>query len=82
MPRCARANAAARRFPGPRPSAVARTKVLDDALVAAIADGIEQLVILGAGYDSRAYRLQGCARLRVCEFPRLDPVEFTGEVFD
>ena len=24
----------------------------------------------------------GCARLRVCEFPRLDPVEFTGEVFD
>ena len=24
----------------------------------------------------------GCARLRVCEFPRVDPVEFTGEVFD
>lgn len=24
----------------------------------------------------------GCARLRVCEFPRLDPVEFTGEIFD
>ncbi len=24
----------------------------------------------------------GCARLRVCEFPRLDPAEFTGEVFD
>ncbi len=24
----------------------------------------------------------GCARLRVCEFPRIDPVEFTGEVFD
>jgi hypothetical protein len=24
----------------------------------------------------------GCARLRVCEFPRIDPIEFTGEVFD
>ena len=24
----------------------------------------------------------GCARLRVCEFPRIEPVEFTGEVFD
>jgi methyltransferase (TIGR00027 family) len=50
-----------RRAPGPRPSAVARTKVLDDALVAAIDGGVEQLVILGAGYDSRAYRLPGCA---------------------
>ena len=24
----------------------------------------------------------GCARLRVCEFPRIEPQEFTGEVFD
>jgi methyltransferase (TIGR00027 family) len=60
------------RFPGPRPSAVARTKVLDDALVAAVDDGIEQLVILGAGYDSRPYRLPGCARLRVFEVDHPD----------
>jgi methyltransferase (TIGR00027 family) len=35
---------------------VARTKHYDDYLKTCIEDGIEQLVILGAGYDSRAYR--------------------------
>jgi O-methyltransferase involved in polyketide biosynthesis len=38
---------------------VARTNVLDDAVEAALGRGTEQLVILGAGYDSRAYRLTG-----------------------
>lgn len=61
-----------RRFPGPRPSAVARTRVLDDALVAAVDAGVGQLVILGAGYDSRAYRLPGCASLRVFEVDHPD----------
>ena len=61
-----------RRVPGPRPSAVARTTVLDDALVAAIDGGVEQLVILGAGYDSRAYRLPGCARVDVFEVDHPD----------
>ena len=61
-----------RRVPGPRPSAIVRTRVLDDALVAAVDGGIEQLVILGAGYDSRPYRLPGCARLRVFEVDHPD----------
>jgi methyltransferase (TIGR00027 family) len=64
-----------RRYPGPRPSAIARTKVLDDALVAATAGGVEQLVILGAGYDSRAYRLPGTARLDVFEVDHPDTQE-------
>jgi methyltransferase (TIGR00027 family) len=64
-----------RRYPGPRPSAVARTKVLDDALIDAVAGGAEQLVILGAGYDSRAYRLPGVARLRVFEVDHPDTQE-------
>jgi methyltransferase (TIGR00027 family) len=46
-----------RRWPGPRPSAVVRTRVIDDALTAAMNDGAEQVVILGAGYDTRPYRL-------------------------
>ena len=37
-------------------SVVARTRYIDDYLKQCIDDGIEQLVILGAGYDSRAYR--------------------------
>jgi len=35
---------------------VGRTRYIDDLLNAQIDDGIKQLVILGAGYDSRAYR--------------------------
>ena len=62
-----------RQIPGPRASAVARTKVLDDAVTAAaVAGGIEQLIVLGAGYDSRAYRLPGTQRLRVFEVDHPD----------
>lgn len=46
-----------RRWPGARTSAVARTRLLDDAVCAAFDEGVEQLVILGAGFDSRALRL-------------------------
>jgi methyltransferase (TIGR00027 family) len=46
-----------RRWPGPRLSAVVRTRVIDDALRDAIAAGCRQLVLLGAGYDTRPYRL-------------------------
>jgi methyltransferase (TIGR00027 family) len=35
---------------------VARTRYIDDFLKAQVAQGIKQVVILGAGYDSRAYR--------------------------
>ena len=38
---------------------VARTRHIDEYLKACIDDGIQQLVILGAGYDSRAYRFDG-----------------------
>ena len=69
-----------RRFPGPRLSAVARTKVLDDAVVAAIEGGVEQLVVLGAGYDSRAYRLPGCGRLAVFEVDHPDTQAVKREV--
>jgi methyltransferase (TIGR00027 family) len=56
-----------RRWPGPRPSAVVRTRVIDDALQRALDRGIDQLVLLGAGYDSRPYRLQPAHRVRVFE---------------
>jgi methyltransferase (TIGR00027 family) len=61
-----------RRIPGPRPSAVARTKVLDDAVEVALSRGTRQLVILGAGYDSRAYRLAGASRIQVFEVDHPD----------
>jgi methyltransferase (TIGR00027 family) len=42
--------------PGPRASAIARTMLIDDLICEASA-AIDQLVILGAGYDTRAHRL-------------------------
>jgi methyltransferase (TIGR00027 family) len=45
-----------------------RTRYLDDYLRSCIEDGLEQLVILGAGYDSRAYRFEELkARAKVFE---------------
>jgi methyltransferase (TIGR00027 family) len=61
-----------RRWPGPRPSAVARTKVIDDWLARAIEAGLDQLVVLGAGYDSRALRIPGAERLAVFEVDHPD----------
>jgi methyltransferase (TIGR00027 family) len=57
--------------PGPRASAVARTRLIDDALSRAL-EARRQLVILGAGYDCRAYRLQSLANARVFEVDRPD----------
>ncbi len=47
---------------------VVRCRYMDDYLVSCIEDGIQQLVILGAGYDSRAYRFgQLKGRVKVFE---------------
>ena len=55
------------RWPGPRPSAVVRTRVIDDAVRDAIGAGCAQLVLLGAGYDTRAYRLPQTAGIAAFE---------------
>jgi methyltransferase (TIGR00027 family) len=49
------------RWPGPRLSAVVRTRVIDDAVREALGAGCAQLVLLGAGYDTRPYRLPEAA---------------------
>lgn len=54
-------------FPGLANSAVARVRHFDDVVKASIDDGLEQLVILGAGYDTRAYRIEGLKNTKVFE---------------
>jgi methyltransferase (TIGR00027 family) len=56
-----------RRWPGPRAAVCVRTRYLDDAVRRECADGMEQLVILGAGFDTRPHRLPGLQRVRVFE---------------
>jgi methyltransferase (TIGR00027 family) len=61
-----------RRWPGVRTSVVARTRLIDDAIVKSLGEGFEQLVLLGAGFDSRPYRLRGLERLAVYEVDHPD----------
>src|SRR5262249_28402089 len=55
------------RWPGARTSAVSRTRLFDDAIRRALDEGVRQILLLGAGFDSRAYRLPGIDRARVFE---------------
>jgi methyltransferase (TIGR00027 family) len=52
--------------PGPRASAIARTKLIDD-LIGEASPSIHQLVILGAGYDTRAHRLDCLSHCAIYE---------------
>lgn len=55
------------RWPGARTSGIARTRFIDDACLEALRAGFEQVVILGAGFDARAYRLPDMEKIRVFE---------------
>jgi methyltransferase (TIGR00027 family) len=55
------------RWPGPRAAVAVRTRYLDDAILRALSGGLDQLVILGAGFDARAYRLPGLEAVSVFE---------------
>lgn len=48
-------------------SQVCRTKYIDNSLQAAIENGIEQVVILGAGLDTRPYRIPGRDQIKFFE---------------
>lgn len=46
---------------------ICRTRYIDDAVHTAVSQGIKQLVILGAGFDTRPYRLPGMDGVKVFE---------------
>jgi methyltransferase (TIGR00027 family) len=55
------------RWPGSRTSLIARTRLIDEYVTSGVTAGIPQIVILGAGFDSRAYRIPGAGRARFFE---------------
>ncbi len=61
-----------RRWPGPRAAVCVRTRYFDDAVREACASGLRQLVILGAGFDSRAQRLASLEGVHVFEVDHPD----------
>jgi methyltransferase (TIGR00027 family) len=56
-----------RRMPGTLGAILCRTRYLDDVLRRSLEQGLEQLVILGAGFDTRAYRIANVDQLQVFE---------------
>jgi methyltransferase (TIGR00027 family) len=56
-----------RLVPGARGISVGRTRFIDDALRCALARGVVQLLVLGAGYDTRGLRIEGVERVAVFE---------------
>jgi hypothetical protein len=60
--------------------AVARTRLFDDYLLAAAADGIRQVVLPAAGLDARAFRLQWPDGVRLCELDLPEVLTFQDRV--
>jgi methyltransferase (TIGR00027 family) len=67
--------------PGPRPSAIARTRLIDDE-VTEVAPTVDQIVILGAGYDTRPHRLPCLSSTRVFEVDHPDTQVAKRAVFE
>jgi methyltransferase (TIGR00027 family) len=55
-------------MPGMNGAIVARIRFIDECLAKSLQEGLKQMVIIGAGYDTRAYRIKGVSEaLRVFE---------------
>jgi methyltransferase (TIGR00027 family) len=67
-------------WPGARTSGVARTRLIDDLLGTCVEKGVEQVVILGAGFDSRPYRIPGIHQTVVFEVDHPDTQEMKKQV--
>jgi len=62
-----------RRFPGMNSAIVARTRYFDDIIGESLNNGLEQLVIVGAGFDARAHRIPGLSgNVRIFELDQLE----------
>ncbi len=72
--------ASRRRRLGVAYSIVIRTKFLDDLLEQACAAGVRQVVLLGAGMDSRAFRMDWPEDTRLFEVDTAEPLDFKASV--
>lgn len=61
------ANIIQRKIPGALASGIARTRYIDDLLLQTVQHGVQQVIILGAGFDTRALRLPFLKQLPVIE---------------
>jgi len=62
-------------------SGIARTKYIDDLLEAAIKEGSRQVIILGAGFDTRSIRLDFLKNILIIEIDHPDTSNFKLAIF-
>jgi methyltransferase (TIGR00027 family) len=60
------------RMPGSLASGIARTRLIDDLLESGVRQGIRQVIILGAGFDTRSLRLGSLGAANVIEIDHPD----------
>jgi methyltransferase (TIGR00027 family) len=65
-----------KRLPGGYSAGLARTKLIDELLEETIRNGVEQVIILGAGFDTRALRLKFLDAVPVIEIDHPDTSNF------
>ena len=69
------------KIPGALSSGIARTKYIDELLKTAVSKGVEQVIILGAGFDTRAIRLDFLKSVPVIEIDHPNTSNFKAEVY-
>ena len=70
-----------KKIPGAFSSGLARTKYIDDLLQQSISDGVQQVLILGAGFDTRAMRLDFLKQVPVIEIDHPNTSDFKIRIF-
>lgn len=70
-----------KKIPGAFSSGIARTKYIDELLKTAISNGAEQVIILGAGFDTRAVRLDFLKTVPVIEIDHPNTSNFKAETY-
>ncbi|HEX8014576.1 MAG TPA: SAM-dependent methyltransferase [Flavobacterium sp.] len=69
-------NTIQKKIPGALSSGIARTKYIDDLLKSTITNGVKQVIILGAGFDTRALRLDFLESIPVIEIDHPNTSKF------
>ena len=69
-------NLADRRVPGIRGGILCRKRYVDERMTEALSSGIRSVVILGAGFDTRGYRLPTASSVRVYEVDLPNNIQF------
>jgi methyltransferase (TIGR00027 family) len=70
-----------KKIPGAFSSALARTKYIDDLLQTTIENGVSQVMILGAGFDTRALRLDFLKLIPIIEIDHPNTSNFKIQTF-